>query len=95
MVSHRYHTVIRPTSASAAAGGASVAPRSPLRARERLIKSRLMDAVFSNAPMQPTCVEVQVMRISFDASCRYCRRHATMNIRPVKLTLLRRETDVG
>jgi hypothetical protein len=44
-----------------------------------------MGAVFANAPIQPTAVEVQVMTIYFDAPCRYCRdgRRATTNIRPV------------
>ena len=42
-----------------------------------------MVPVFANAPIQPTCVQVQVLRISFAAPCRYCRRPATTNIRPV------------
>jgi len=42
-----------------------------------------MGAIFSNAPIQSTVVAVQVIRISFDASCRYCWRRATTNIRPV------------
>ncbi len=42
-----------------------------------------MGAVFSNAPIVPTVGEVQVLRIIFDAPCRYCRRPATTNIRPV------------
>jgi hypothetical protein len=42
-------------------------------------------AVFANAPIEPTVVEVQVVPIYFDALCRYCRdgRRATTNIRPV------------
>ena len=44
-----------------------------------------MGTMFANAPIVPTVVEVQVMRISFDAPSRYCRgdRRATTNIRPV------------
>ena len=42
-----------------------------------------MSAIFANAPIKRTCVEVQALRISFDAPCRYCRRRATMNVRPV------------
>jgi len=42
-----------------------------------------MGAVFANAPIQPTCVEIQILRIYFDALCRYCRRPAITNIRPV------------
>jgi hypothetical protein len=36
-----------------------------------------MGAVFANAPIQPTCVEVQVLSISFDARSRllYRRDH--------------------
>jgi|HubBroStandDraft_6_1064221.scaffolds.fasta_scaffold6527911_1 hypothetical protein len=42
-----------------------------------------MGTKFANAPVVPTVVEVQVMPIYFDATCRYCRRPATTNIRPV------------
>jgi hypothetical protein len=42
-----------------------------------------MGAVFANAPIEPTVAAVQVLRISFDAPCRYCRRRAATNIRPV------------
>jgi hypothetical protein len=42
-----------------------------------------MGAILGHAPIQATVVEVQVLRISFDASCRYCRRAATTNVRPV------------
>ena len=42
-----------------------------------------MGAVFANTPIQPAFVEVQVLRISFDAPCRYCRRPATTNIKPI------------
>jgi hypothetical protein len=42
-----------------------------------------MDAIFANAPIARTVVEVQILRISFDAPCRYCQRQATTNIRPV------------
>ena len=42
-----------------------------------------MGAIFANAPFTPICVEIQVLRISLDAPCRYCRQSATMNIRPV------------
>jgi hypothetical protein len=44
-----------------------------------------MGAVFANAPTEPTCVAIQVLRISFDSPCRYCRdgRRATTYIRPV------------
>jgi hypothetical protein len=43
----------------------------------------LMVAILAHAPIQPTCIAVQVLRISFDAPCRYGRRRATTNIRPV------------
>jgi hypothetical protein len=41
--------------------------------------------MFATAPIQSTVVEVQVMRISFNALCRYCRdgRRATMGVRSV------------
>jgi hypothetical protein len=39
--------------------------------------------MFATAPIQPTVVEVEVMPIYFDATCRYCRRPATTKIRPV------------
>jgi hypothetical protein len=42
-----------------------------------------MGTIFANAPIVPTVVEVPVLRIYFDAPCRYCRRRATTNIRPV------------
>jgi len=44
-----------------------------------------MGAVFDNAPIQPAGVAVQVAKIHFDASYRYCRdgRRATTNISPV------------
>ena len=42
-----------------------------------------MGAVFANAPIVPTCAAVQVLRISFDAPCRYCRHPATTSSRPV------------
>ena len=42
-----------------------------------------MGTMFANAPIVPTVAAVQVLRISFDAPCRYCRRPATTNIRPV------------
>ena len=44
--------------------------------------------MFANAPIVPTVVEVQVLRISFDAPCHYCRggRRATTNIRSVDAT---------
>ena len=44
-----------------------------------------MGAIFANATIHPTVVEVQVMTIYFDAPSRYCRdgRRATTNIRPV------------
>ena len=44
-----------------------------------------MGAIFGNAPILPTAVEVQVLPIHFDAPCRYCQdgRRATTNIRPV------------
>ena len=44
-----------------------------------------MGAVFANAPIHPTIVAVQVMRIYFDAPCRYCRNgsRTTTNIRPI------------
>jgi len=44
-----------------------------------------MGAVFANAPNEPAVVVIYVMRIYFDAPCRYCRdgRRATMNVRPV------------
>ena len=44
-----------------------------------------MGAVSANAPIQPTCVEIQVLRIYFEAECRYCPddRRAIINIRPV------------
>ena len=42
-----------------------------------------MGTMFANAPFEPTVAAVQVMRIYFDASCRFCRdgRLATTNIR--------------
>jgi hypothetical protein len=42
-------------------------------------------ATFANAPIQPTSVEIQVLRIYFEAACRYWPddRRATINIRPV------------
>jgi hypothetical protein len=42
-------------------------------------------AIFANAPIVPTVVEVQVGKIYFDAPCRYCRggRRATTNIQPI------------
>jgi hypothetical protein len=44
-----------------------------------------MGVIFANAPIQPTCVEIQVLRIYFEAACRYCPddRRATINIQPV------------
>jgi hypothetical protein len=39
--------------------------------------SPAMGAVFANVPIRAACVEVQVLRISFDAPCRYCRRPAS------------------
>ena len=44
-----------------------------------------MGAVFANTPIEPTVVAIYVMRIYFDAPCRYCRdgRRATMNVRLV------------
>jgi hypothetical protein len=47
--------------------------------------SRSMGAVFANAPIEPTVVAVQVMRIYFDPPCKYCSdgKRATMNVRPV------------
>jgi hypothetical protein len=44
-----------------------------------------MGAVFGNAPIDSTVVAIQVMRIYFDAPCKYCRdgRRATTNVRPV------------
>jgi hypothetical protein len=42
-----------------------------------------MGTMFADAPIRPTVAEVQVLRISFDAPRRYCRRVASTNIRPV------------
>jgi hypothetical protein len=44
-----------------------------------------MGAIFTNAPIEPTCTAVQVLSVSFDVLCRYCRhgRRATTYIRPV------------
>jgi hypothetical protein len=42
-----------------------------------------MGAILAHAPIQPAVSQVQVLCISFDAPCRYCRRRATMSIRPV------------
>jgi hypothetical protein len=42
-----------------------------------------MGTMFANAPIVPTVAAVQVLRIYFDASCRYCRLPARTNIRPV------------
>ena len=44
-----------------------------------------MGAVFTNAPIEPTAVAVQVAKIHFDAPCKFCRdgRTAITNIRPV------------
>jgi hypothetical protein len=41
--------------------------------------------MFANAPIVPTVAAVQVMKIYFDAPCKYCRdgRRATTNMRPV------------
>ena len=46
---------------------------------------RLMDAVFTNAPIEPRAIAVSVAPIHFDAAWRYCHggRRATTNIRPV------------
>jgi hypothetical protein len=38
---------------------------------------------FASTPTMPTVAAVQVLRIAFDVRCRYCRRPATTNIRPV------------
>ena len=40
-------------------------------------------AVLADAPIEQMCVEARVLRISFDAPCRYCQHRATMNVRPV------------
>jgi hypothetical protein len=42
-----------------------------------------MGAILAHAPIRPAVAQVQVLRISFDAPCRYCRRRATTKIRPV------------
>jgi len=44
-----------------------------------------MGTMFANAPIVPTVAAVQVMKIYFNAPCKYCRdgRRATTNIRPV------------
>ena len=44
-----------------------------------------MGAVFTNTPIPPTVVAVQIGKIYFDAPCKYCRdgRRATTNIMPV------------
>jgi hypothetical protein len=44
-----------------------------------------MGAIFANAQIQPTCVEIQVLRIYFEAPCRYCPGHrsASINVRPI------------
>lgn len=44
---------------------------------------RSMGTIFANAPIQPTVAAVQVGKIYFDAACKYCRKRATTNIRPV------------
>ena len=44
-----------------------------------------MDAIFANAPTEPTVVAIQVGKIYYEANCsiRRCTARATTNIRPI------------